>query len=72
MIILENVNKQYTIKSGFIHKNIQTVDALKHINLTIDKGETIGLIGLNGAGKSTLLKLILGILTPNDGSVKLF
>ncbi|MDD5085430.1 MAG: ABC transporter ATP-binding protein [Candidatus Omnitrophica bacterium] len=43
--------------------------ALKDINLSIGKGETVGIIGINGAGKSTLLQLVSGILRPTAGSV---
>jgi len=41
---------------------------LSDINLQINKGEVIGIIGKNGSGKSTLLKLILGVLEPDEGS----
>lgn len=43
--------------------------ALHHVDLTIQKGETIGLIGPNGAGKSTLLKLIARVMRPTRGRV---
>ena len=43
--------------------------ALNGINMTIRRGENIGIIGTNGAGKSTLLKIITGVLTPTSGSV---
>lgn len=42
---------------------------LDNLNLTINRGEKIGLIGSNGSGKSTLLKLICGILRPTTGTV---
>ncbi|MCI5746004.1 MAG: ATP-binding cassette domain-containing protein [Erysipelotrichaceae bacterium] len=42
---------------------------LKDINLTINKGEYVGIIGLNGSGKSTLLKIILGIIKPTSGEI---
>ena len=42
---------------------------LKDLNLTIKRGESIGLIGHNGCGKSTLLSLIAGIMYPNAGNV---
>jgi ABC-type polysaccharide/polyol phosphate transport system ATPase subunit len=45
--------------------------ALKDINLTIQGGERLGVIGLNGAGKTTLLKMIVGIYTPFSGRVEI-
>lgn len=44
--------------------------ALKGINLTIKKGESVGIIGENGSGKSTLLKTIVNILRPDKGQIK--
>lgn len=43
---------------------------LNRINLVIEKGEKIGIIGANGSGKSTLLKVISGILQPTSGHVR--
>ena len=43
---------------------------LKNISLTIEKGETVALIGRNGCGKSTLLKLIAGIYFPENGKLR--
>ncbi|MHC4839951.1 MAG: ABC transporter ATP-binding protein [Planctomycetota bacterium] len=45
--------------------------ALQDIDLTVAKGETLGIIGHNGAGKSTILKLLFNILRPDRGSVKI-
>ncbi len=42
---------------------------LENVNLQIERGEWVGLVGRNGMGKSTLLKLLHGDLTPDDGSV---
>jgi len=43
--------------------------ALKNINLSIQKGEVVGIIGANGAGKSTLLKILTGITPPTEGEI---
>ena len=42
---------------------------LDNITLTINRGETVGIVGANGAGKSTLLKLVIGLLLPVSGKV---
>lgn len=44
--------------------------ALHDLNLRINKGESIGIVGVNGSGKSTLLKIITGVLNPSEGEVK--
>jgi ABC-2 type transport system ATP-binding protein len=44
--------------------------ALKDINLDVEKGTTLGIIGRNGAGKSTLLSVVAGILQPTEGTVE--
>ena len=54
----EGINKWY----GNLH-------ALKDVNMSINKGEVIGLIGDNGAGKSTLIKIICGVHKLDKGSV---
>jgi lipopolysaccharide transport system ATP-binding protein len=54
------------------NKTQETFWALKDINLTINRGEIIGVIGKNGAGKSTLLKILSGITKPSEGKIKLY
>ncbi len=44
--------------------------ALDHVDLTVERGETVGIIGTNGSGKSTILKIITGVLTPTEGEVR--
>lgn len=44
--------------------------ALKDVSLTVNKGESVALIGANGSGKSTLLKCIAGVLYPTTGSIQ--
>ena len=52
-----------------IYKNFGAVKVLKDINIQINKGEVVALIGDNGAGKSTLIKVITGVHRPTSGKV---
>jgi len=47
-------------------------EILKDVNLSIHKGDYLGIVGSNGSGKTTLLRIILGLLSPNSGFVRLF
>ncbi len=46
--------------------------ALENVNLTISCGESASIIGPNGGGKSTLLKLLLGLISPQSGTIRIF
>ncbi len=61
--------KEYFIK--LLKRQIHFTEfwALKDINLTVEKGDRVGILGFNGAGKSTLLKVIAGVLKPTEGTV---
>lgn len=50
-------------------KYYEGVQALNHVNLTLEEGRIIGLLGPNGSGKTTLLKLANGLLQPSSGSI---
>ncbi|WP_044641456.1 metal ABC transporter ATP-binding protein [Risungbinella massiliensis] len=54
---------------SFSYDNQKVLD---QVNLTLNKGEFLGILGPNGSGKSTLMKLILGLLKPDEGSIQIF
>jgi bicarbonate transport system ATP-binding protein len=63
-LAIENVSKVYPTKTG-------SYTVLQDVNLTVDQGEFICVIGHSGCGKSTLLNMVSGFQLPTDGSVKL-
>ena len=65
------MSDQIILDINSITKDFSGVTVLKDINLSIRKGEILGLIGENGAGKSTLIKIINGIYNPSSGELKL-
>ena len=54
-----------------VTKKFAGVTALKNVNLSVQKGEVVGLIGDNGAGKSTLIKTLVGVHVPDSGSIEI-
>jgi len=79
LVLVQNVSKIYRLYrrpadrlrellpgTGPAHRDFW---ALRDINLTVERGETLGLVGPNGCGKSTLLQLVSGILQPTMGRV---
>lgn len=50
-------------------KSFENKEALKHINLGINEGETLAIIGGSGSGKSTLLRLLIGLIRPTSGEI---
>ena len=50
-------------------KRYKTKEVLKQIDLTLERGHIIGVLGPNGSGKTTLIKLINGLLTPSEGEL---
>lgn len=63
---------EYVIETTSLTKNFGSKLALDHVDLHVQKGDIYGFIGRNGAGKTTAMKLILGLIYPKEGEIKLF
>jgi len=61
-ITIKNLSFRYTPQTPFVVKNL---------DLNIKKGSSIGFIGITGSGKSTLLDIIMGLLTPTEGTLEI-
>ena len=57
------------IEAQGLSKRYGRVEALTDLNISLEKGQIVGLLGPNGSGKTTLIKLINGLLTPSDGQI---
>ena len=67
VIVLDGVVK--TFRDFWLRPSVRAVDGL---SMRVRKGEVFGLLGPNGSGKSTTIKMILGLLRPSAGRVRLF
>ena len=69
----EHLRKTFTVRKkrekGALLREKQTVEAIRDLSFTVERGEMVGYIGPNGAGKSTTVKMLSGILTPDAGQV---
>lgn len=65
-----NEKNEYYLEMKGIHKRFQGVHALKGVDFNLKKGEIHALMGENGAGKSTLVKVLTGVFTKDEGTIK--
>ncbi len=60
------------VKARGLVKRYDDVLAVDHIDLNVQTGDVYGFLGPNGAGKTTTLRMILGLITPTEGTAELF
>ena len=62
----------FAVETSGLKKSFNTTEAVRGVDLRINKGDLFGLIGPDGAGKTTLMRLLTGVMTPDSGSIKIF
>lgn len=69
LLEVKNLKKHFPIHDGLLQRTVGQVKAVDGVSFTINKGETLGLVGESGCGKSTTGRLILNLLEPTEGEV---
>ena len=69
LLIVNELQKSFPINGSFFSSKKDAVHAVNGISFSINKGETLGIVGESGCGKSTLAKLLSNLITPTSGSM---
>jgi oligopeptide/dipeptide ABC transporter ATP-binding protein len=71
LLEVHDLTKHFPIHGGLLQREVQRVYAVDGVSFTIGKGETLGLVGESGCGKSTTGKVILKLMDPTSGTIRL-
>lgn len=69
LLRIEGLRKYFPIKAGLIRREIGQIKAVDGVDLTLNAGETLGVVGESGCGKSTMARSVARLLDPTDGKV---
>ena len=68
IFFMENIN---ILEIKKLKKSYKKIEAVKNVNLNVEKGDIFGFLGPNGAGKSTTIRMILGLVHPDQGDIRI-
>src|ERR1700751_2575366 len=69
LVQVSHLTKHFPVKQGVFAKGKSVVQAVEDVNLTVQRGETLGSVAESGCGKSTRARLMVRLLTPTSGKV---
>lgn len=69
LIQLRDVSVRFRPRRGIFSRKVEPFVAVDHVDLSVKRGQTLGLVGETGSGKSTIAKVIMGMVQPTSGSI---
>lgn len=69
LLDIKNLHVHFPVKNGLLQRKANSIKALNGIDLQVQKGETLGIVGESGCGKSTLARSIVGLQQPTAGEI---
>src|SRR5437016_14450364 len=70
LVEIKGLTKLYPMDTGWLGKTRSWLSAVEDVDLTVRRGEVLGLVGESGSGKSTLARLLIRLLEPTRGEVR--
>lgn len=70
VVEVKNLQRKYETKKGWVRPKKNSVNAVRGLSFSVQKGEVFGLLGQNGAGKTTTIKMMITLLAPSAGTCK--
>jgi ABC-type glutathione transport system ATPase component len=71
LLDVQQLRKVFPLRGGMLRRRVGSISAVDDVSFSLAAGETVGLVGESGCGKSTLAKLVVGLLSPTQGAVRL-
>ncbi|MBY6262645.1 dipeptide ABC transporter ATP-binding protein [Azospirillum sp. 412522] len=71
LLEIRDLKKDFPVRGGLLGRSVRAVKAVDGVGFTLRRGETLGLVGESGCGKSTVGKLILRLMEPTGGTIRL-
>ncbi|WP_175987980.1 ABC transporter ATP-binding protein [Bacillus sp. Marseille-Q1617] len=69
LLKVENLKKHFPITGGILGRPVSSVKAVDGVSFTVNKGETLGIVGESGCGKSTTGRMLMRLIDPSEGRV---
>ena len=70
LLVATGLVKEFPIRGGFWQRQVASVSAVSGVDVAVDKGQTLGLVGESGCGKSTTARMLLRLIEPTAGSIR--